>query len=57
MATYTCDIKLQDVEAGHHRCIQPGEKIADMHDNVVYNQNTSAPAVTCGQLSPGRVCH
>ena len=50
MATYTCDIRLQDVEAGQARCIQPGQKIADMHSNRVYNQNASAPAVTCGQL-------
>ena len=50
MATYTCNTAIQDVEAGGHRCIQPGQKIADMHGNVVYNQNTSAPAVTCGQV-------
>lgn len=49
MATYTCNIRLQDVEAGGYRCIQTGEKIADMHHNIIYNQNASAPAVKCGQ--------
>ena len=49
MATYTCDVRLQDVKPGRYRCIQPGEQMAEMHSNVVYNQNATAPAVTCGQ--------